>query len=231
MKLYSGPLSLFSAKARIALAEKGLAHELVQVGWNRRTAYEPHHPDVVALNPKAQVPILVDGDVVVYDSTLIFEYLEERHPEPRLYPTGVAERARCRQQEAAADEIWFPHLWKILETRIYRTGSEEAAGAARRALEDFYRGFDVALEGHDYYCGAFSVADIGTFIFVTTAATLGAPLAPGLERMNAWLGRVAARPAVRSVMDDVNAAAVRLLAPVAQETRSAAPGSASVVPS
>ena len=220
MKLYSGPLSLFSAKARIALAEKGLAHELVQVGWNRRTAYEPHHPDVVALNPKAQVPILVDGDVVVYDSTLIFEYLEERHPEPRLYPTDAAERARCRQQEAAADEIWFPHLWKILETRIYGIGSEEAVRTALRALE-----------GHDYYCEAFSVADIGTFIFVTTAATLGAPLAPGLERMNAWLGRVAARPAVRSVMDDVNAAAVRLLAPVAQETRSAAPGSASVVPS
>jgi glutathione S-transferase len=231
MKLYSGPLSLFSAKARIALAEKGLAHELVQVGWNRRTAYEPHHPDVVALNPKAQVPILVDGDVVVYDSTLIFEYLEERHPEPRLYPTGVAERARCRQQEAAADEIWFPHLWKILETRIYGIGTEEAVGTALRALEDLYRGFDDALAGRDYSCGVFSVADIGTFIFVSTGVALGAPLPPGLERMHAWLGRVAARPAVRSVMDDVNAAAARLLAPEASGARSVAPGSASVSPS
>ena len=114
MKLYSGPLSLFSAKARIALGEKGLAHELVQVGWSRAAAYEPHHPDVIALNPKRQVPILVDGDVVVYDSTLIAEYLEDRYPEPRLFPTSPAERARCRQQEAAADEIWFPHLWTLI---------------------------------------------------------------------------------------------------------------------
>jgi glutathione S-transferase len=44
MKLYSGPLSLFSAKARIALAEKRLEYELVQVGWSRTAAYEPHHP-------------------------------------------------------------------------------------------------------------------------------------------------------------------------------------------
>ena len=230
MKLYSGPLSLFSTKARIALAEKGLAHELVQVGWNRRTAYAPHHPDVVALNPKAQVPVLVDGDVVVYDSTLIFEYLEDRHPEPRLYPTDVAERARCRQQEAAADEIWFPHLWKILETRIYGVGSEEAVRTALRELEALYRGFDEALAGRDHYCGRFSVADIGTFIFVTTAATLGAPLPPGFERMQAWLARVAARPAVRSVLDDLNAAAARLLAPETQGTRPAAPGAAPLPP-
>lgn len=230
MKLYSGPLSLFSAKARIALAEKGLPHELVQVGWSRRTAYGPHHPDVVALNPKAQVPILVDGDVVVYDSTLIFEYLEERHPEPRLYPTELAERARCRQQEAAADEIWFPHLWKILETRIYATGSDEAAGAAVRALEALYAGFDRSLEGRDHYCVTFSVADIGPFIFASTAAALGAPLPAGLARMHAWLGRVAARPAVRSVLDDLNAAAARLLAPEGTEARSA-PEAAPMIPS
>jgi glutathione S-transferase len=184
----------------------------------------------VALNPKAQVPVLVDGDVVVYDSTLIFEYLEDRHPEPRLYPEDVAERARCRQQEAAADEIWFPHLWKILETRIYGIGSEEAVLAAVRELEGLYRGFDEALAGRDHCCGAFSVADIGTFIFVSTAAALGAPLPPGLERMHAWLARVAARPAVRSVLDDLNAAAARLLAPEAQEVRTAAPGAAPLQP-
>ena len=108
MKLYSGPLDLFLAKVRIALGEKRLAHDLIQVGWSRATAYEPHHPDVVALNPKRQVPVLVDGDVVVCDSTLIFEYLEDRYPEPRLLPAGVAQRARCRQQEWAADEVGSP---------------------------------------------------------------------------------------------------------------------------
>ena len=80
MKLYSGPLSLFTAKVRIALDEKDVPYERIEVGWSLAKRYEPHHPDVVALNPKKQVPVLVDGDVVVYDSTLILEYLEERFP-------------------------------------------------------------------------------------------------------------------------------------------------------
>jgi glutathione S-transferase len=212
MKLYSGPLSLFSAKARIALAEKGLAHELVQVGWNRTTAYEPHHPDVVALNPKRQVPILVDGDLVVCDSTLIFEYLEDRYPEPRLFPTDVIERARCRQQEWAADEVWFPHLWTLIASRVYRGGSEEPVVAATAALQEHYREFDRALGARDYYCGGFSVADVGTFVFLSSAASLGVSVPEGLPRIAAWTERMAARPAVRGVLEDLTAAAAELLA-------------------
>jgi glutathione S-transferase len=212
MKLYSGPLSLFSVKARIALGEKGLAHELVQVGWNRETGYEPHHPDVVALNPKRQVPVLVDGDVVVCDSTLIFEYLEDRYPEPPLYPTDVKERARCRQQEWAADEVWFPHVWKLIESGVYRGGSEDAVVAAKGALVELFREFDPALGARDYYCGEFSAADVGTFVFVSTAASLGAPVPERLSRIAAWTQRVAARPAVAEVLRDLTSAAGRLLA-------------------
>lgn len=211
MKLYSGPLSIFSAKARIAVAEKGLAHDLVQVGWSRAKAYEPHHPDVLALNPKGQVPVLVDGEVVVYDSTLIFEYLEDRYPTPQLYPTDVADRARCRQQEAAADEIWFPQLWKLIEARVYRSGSEDAASTATRALHQLYTGFDKALDPRGHYCSSFSVADIATFVVSSTAAALGAPLPEGLPRMAAWSERVGARPAVKSVLEDMRNAAARLL--------------------
>src|SRR5262249_20677067 len=58
MKLYSGPLSLFTAKVRIALDEKALACERIEVGWSLRDRYLPHHPDVAALNPKRQVPVL-----------------------------------------------------------------------------------------------------------------------------------------------------------------------------
>ncbi len=158
MKLYSGPLSLFSIKARIALGEKGLDHELIQVGWSRTAAYEPHHRDVVALNPKRQVPILVDGDVVVCDSTLIFEYLEDRFPDPPLFPAGAAKRARCRAQEWLADEVWFPHLWTLIEARVYGSGSDDAVPGATRALHAHVRDFDRALGEREYACGAFGVA-------------------------------------------------------------------------
>jgi glutathione S-transferase len=213
MKLYSGPLSLFSAKARIALAEKGLPHELVQVGWSRAAAYEPHHPDVISLNPKRQVPILVDGDVIVYDSTLIAEYLEDRYPEPRLFPASAPERARCRQQEAAADEIWFPHLWTLIRTGIYRAEDAAASvGAAVEALTTLYRDFDRGLAGREYWCDRFSVADIGTVIFVAAASSLGAPLPDDVPHMQAWRDRVTARPAVRAVLRDMNEVAARAFA-------------------
>src|SRR5262245_20044105 len=72
MILYSGPMSLFTGKVRIALGEKGLAYELVSVPFSR-AGYEPKHPKVVELNPKRQVPVLVDGDLAIYDSTIILE--------------------------------------------------------------------------------------------------------------------------------------------------------------
>ncbi len=101
MILYSGPMSLFTGKVRIALDEKGLDYELVSVPFSR-AGYEPKHPKVLELNPKRQVPVLVDGDLAVYDSTIIFEYLEERHPTPALYPRDPARTATCRVMEAAA---------------------------------------------------------------------------------------------------------------------------------
>ena len=130
MKLYSGPLSLFTAKVRIALDEKALAYERVEVGWSLARRYEPHHPDVVALNPKRQVPVLVDGDVVVYDSTIVLEYLEDRYPEPPLYPRDAIARARCRQLEAAADELWFPPLWDLIESAFYAARRRQARRSA-----------------------------------------------------------------------------------------------------
>jgi len=96
MKLYSGPLSLFTGKVRIALDEKGLACELVSVPFDRTQGYQPKHPDVLAINPKGQVPVLVDGEVELFDSTIILEYLEDRYPDPALYPRNVGLRADQR---------------------------------------------------------------------------------------------------------------------------------------
>src|SRR5215470_982845 len=99
MKLYSGPLSLFSRKVEIALGEKGLSFDRIMVPFTQERGYQPKHPDVLAANPKGQVPVLVDGELSLFDSTLIFEYLEDAYPRPPLYPRGAAARARCRLLE------------------------------------------------------------------------------------------------------------------------------------
>ncbi|MEX0758863.1 MAG: glutathione S-transferase N-terminal domain-containing protein, partial [Tistlia sp.] len=102
MKLYSGPLSLFARKVEIALREKDLAFERVMVTFSQSEGYSPKHPDVLAANPKGQVPVLLDGDLTLFDSTVILEYLEDPYPAPPLYPAAPAEPARCRLLELAA---------------------------------------------------------------------------------------------------------------------------------
>ena len=77
VRLYSGPLSMFGAKAQIATIEKGLDVELVMVPFDMDRLYEPKHPEVVRINPKRQVPVLVLGDLELFDSTQIFEFLED----------------------------------------------------------------------------------------------------------------------------------------------------------
>src|SRR5260370_22269497 len=95
MKLYYSPLSVYSAKPRIAMFEKAIAHETKLVNWTPATGWiKPE--ELPRLNPKAQIPVLVDGDTVVPDSTIILEYLHDRVAKAPLFPAGVAERARCR---------------------------------------------------------------------------------------------------------------------------------------
>src|SRR5919108_1443061 len=109
LRLYSGPLSMFGAKAQIAALEKGLDVELIMVPFEMQRLYEPKHPEVVRINPKRQVPVLIHGDLEIFDSTQIFEYLEDLRPAPALWPAGTIARAQARLLEHKSDEVFFPH--------------------------------------------------------------------------------------------------------------------------
>jgi len=89
VKLYDAPRCPFCARVRIALAEKGLSYETIEVDLNDRPAW------VYDLNATGRVPVLDDG-FPLPESVVIMEYLEERHPEPPLLPDGPVERARAR---------------------------------------------------------------------------------------------------------------------------------------
>jgi len=210
MKLYSGPLSLFTAKVRIALREKGLEAEIVDVPFGRQ-GYHPKHPEVVRLNPKAQVPVLVDGDLALYDSTVILEYLEDRHPEPALHPRDPAGRARCRQLELFADEVLFASVWPLIEEVFYKpdgAGRDAARVTASGAqLQEHYGRLERMLGEGAYFCGDFTVADVGLFLCCMFAASLGVPVGDGTPRLQAWLARTGARPAVAKEAEAMMASA------------------------
>ena len=213
MRLYSGPLSLFTGKVRIALADKGLDYELVSVPFSR-AGYQPKHPAVVAANPKAQVPVLEDGALTLYDSTLILEYLEDRYPEPPLYPADPVGRARCRQLEAAADEILFPSVFELITEVFYQPDAArrnaERVRRATAAIAAHYDGLEPQLAERDWLCDAFSVADIGYFLTVTFATSLGAPLGAAHPRLRAWYDRTLARPSVTQEVMGLTTAMGRL---------------------
>ena len=218
MKLYSGPLSLFTAKVRIALAEKGLEVERISVGWSLADRYLPHHPEVVRLNPKAEVPVLVDGDTHVYDSTVILEYLEDRYPTPPLYPKSAAGRAEARQLEATADEIFFPSVWSLIEESFYPEPAEGRDAArladAQARLRAEYDRLESQLADRLTLCEeGFSVADIGWIVMVNAATTLGAPPGDAHPSVRAWIERMATRPAVAAELAETRAYVASLFAP------------------
>jgi glutathione S-transferase len=213
MKLYSGPLSLFTAKVRIALDEKSLEYDRVEVGWTRENRYLPHHPEVVALNPKREVPVLVDGDLVVYDSTLILEYLEDRYPEPALLPHDPAARARSRQIEAAADEILFPFVWDLIEEAFYPSDAPDGAriARARDGVAGIHEAWDKQVAGRACFGDDFGIADIGAFVMLHAAATLGAPISESRTHLRGWFERTGARPAVRREVEAMTAFVARAM--------------------
>ena len=197
LRLYSGPLSMFGAKAEIALIEKGIPFELVMVPFDMDRLYEPKHPEVARINPKQQVPVLVAGALEIFDSTQIFEYLEDLRPAPPLWPVEVAARARARLLEHLSDEVYFPPVVRLMG--LQATPDDPAAVAARNASAAFYRRIETELAGRDFLAGAYGYADIAFFMAQLFGARMGAPMTGETPALLAWRARVAARPAVRQV--------------------------------
>ena len=191
MKLYSGPLSMFGAKAEIALREKGFPFELEMVPFEMKTLYEPKHPEVVRINPKRQVPVLIDGDLELFDSTQIFEYLESLKRDPALWPSEPKARARARLLEHKSDEVYFPHIVRLM--------SDPRAPGAHDAASRFYAEMERAIGGQEWLAGAYSYADIAFYMAQLFGERMGAPFATELTHLNAWRDRMSARPAVKQV--------------------------------
>jgi glutathione S-transferase len=202
VKLYSGPLSMFGAKAEIALREKGVHFDLEMVAFSQQRGYEPRHPEVLRVNPRRQVPVLIDGPVEIYDSTQIFEYCEDRWPEPRLWPATPAARAHARQLEHASDEVLFPHVIKLMGLRATPDPVDSADWIkARDGITACYAKLDSLLGGREYLAGPFTYADIAFYMAQFFAARHTVPMAVENTHLLAWRRRMAARPAARVVID------------------------------
>jgi glutathione S-transferase len=196
MRLYWHPFSIIPRRVRIALREKGLACEEVQVdmpgGAHRQPAF-------LRLNPFGQVPVLEDGDLVVAESIAILEYLEERWPEPPLLPREPAARARCRQYMLFAGD-YVNDAWKAWMAPYFTDASPDHP-SVRDGRDRLARHLDVLaarLDGRDWLVDAYSLADVcyAPVVTVLDVAGLGR-LVTERPAVHAWIARLNARPAVR----------------------------------
>lgn len=215
--LYSGPISYFARKSEIALAEKGLAFERIMVPFTQARGYTPKHPAVLAANPKAQVPVLVDGDLTLFDSSLIFEYLRRLIPSRRCC-RGIRRTGRAAGCWSCSATILLPAVRPIMHRSVPPTSpeerrkEEEAGRRGEAVLVEHYGTLEGRLGTAGYLCGTYSIADIGVFMAITFSLRLKGPSLDGHPKLSAWYARVGARPAVARVKEDL-LAADRVLSP------------------
>jgi glutathione S-transferase len=197
MTIYSGPLSMFGAKVQIAAQEKGLDFELVMVAYDPILGYMPKHSEVLRINPKGQVPVLTHGEVEIFDSTQIFEYLEDLQPDPPLWPRDLATRARARRLEHQSDEIYFPHIIRLMN--LHEHLEDPAAVASIESATAYYREMEKTLRTDAWLAKDFSFADIAFYMAALFGERRGAPLTAATPRLLEWRERMSQRPAVRAV--------------------------------
>lgn len=203
---------MYGAKNEIAALEKGLPVDVVMVPFTAEHRYEPRHPEVLRINPKRQVPVLVHGTVEIFDSTQIFEYFEEIEPAPPLWPATPAARARARLRELWSDEVFFPPVIRLMSLQGRLT--EPAAVEAIAEVERRYLELEALLEHAPFLAGEYSYADIAFLMAQLFAARMSAPMTASTPRLLAWRETVGARPAVSAILRRFDATLRQLGLPI-----------------
>jgi glutathione S-transferase len=201
LRLYRIPFSTNVERVTLALAHKRLAYESEWIEPGDRSA-------VRAISGQDLVPVLVDGDAVIADSTRILEHLEDRFPEPPLYPRDPARRA-----EVTLFVDWFNRVWKVAPNALadlLDAGAPDPAAVAPHAaaLRAALDHFEALLAGRDHLLGEFGAADCAAWPFLRYAAAIDPEdtetfhrvlhehqrLDGRYPRLAAWIERIGRRP-------------------------------------
>jgi glutathione S-transferase len=201
MELYDNPFSPYAFKVRAALYEKGVAHE------KREIRTRADRELLLRVNPRGEVPALIDDGAVLCDSKVICAYLEERHPEPALYPRDLALRARCRYLELFSDNdvdacVFVLGIIQLTRPELAAQVSD-ALARCEELLERHYVRLERELAGREWFLGEFSLVDIALTPHLRSAAFMGHPPGEKHPALGAWLARGASRPSLKRAMREL----------------------------
>jgi len=198
-------LSPYAQKVKIALREKGVDFDCATtVG-----AGAAPDPVFLAANRRAEVPVLIDGETAIFDSTIILEYIEDRWPTPALLPAVAADRARVRMIEEVMDTHFEAINWGLGELNWFRRATGELAASlkanAARQTQGFFAWLERELGQRAWFNGeAFGWGDLSVAPYVAGSISVGNPPAPE-SALAAWAGRAFARPSVAKTLEEARA--------------------------
>ncbi len=203
-RLYHYPLSPFSRKVRLSLAEKRIEVELIEV------RYWEKEPDFLRRNPAGKVPVLKMGNRTMADSTAICEYLEETYPTPQLLPNGAESRYEVRRLVAWFDDKFNEEVTdKLMGERVFRkvkgTGYPDSANvkAGSKAIKYHLDYMHWLLDQRRWLAGnELSLADFAAAAHLSCLDYVSDVDWNRSEIVKDWYAKIKSRPAFRSILAD-----------------------------
>jgi glutathione S-transferase len=178
--LYDADRCPYCARVRIVLAEKGLEYEVVAIDLDDRPAW------IYEKNPLGRVPVLEEGDFLLPESAVINEYVEERWPEPALWPADPRERAQGRLLVHRFDELSRPYY-------ALRRGEE----GARERLDQQVARLAALLEQQPFLSGReFGLADVAYVPWILRARERMDVSLEAFPAVADWVERLGERPSI-----------------------------------
>ncbi|MCS6945490.1 MAG: glutathione S-transferase N-terminal domain-containing protein [Sutterellaceae bacterium] len=185
MVLYSGTTCPFSQRCRFVLFEKGMDFEIKDVDLFNKPE------DINVMNPYGQVPILVERDLILYESNIINEYIDERFPHPQLMPADPIMRARARLFLFNFERELFVHVQTIENSK-----KQPAIEKAKAMIRDRLTQLAPILQKNKYMLGDdFSMLDVAIAPLLWRLDHYGIDLPKSAAPLMKYAERIFSRPA------------------------------------
>ena len=193
MTLFSSPTCFYSHRARLVMAEKNINVDIVNVEG-------PEMPeDLIDLNPYHSVPTLVDRDLVLYDSRVISEYLDERFPHPPLMPVDPVTRAQFRLALFRIEKDWFS-MAEAIENSIEK---RQATRAKKVLTESIIASVDVFEIKPYFLSDDFSLVDCSIAPILWRLRSYGIDLSVDAKPIQQYMNRVFSRPSFQESLTEL----------------------------
>jgi glutathione S-transferase len=206
IRLYDSQTSPNCHRVKIVLEEKQLPCELMALDLK---AGEQKKPDFLRLNPYGKVPVIIDGDTVLYESCIINEYLEERYPDTPLMPQNYAERARIRILIDYGLNHFAPPYQKLREELRWKAEKERDPQIIENAvsqLVNLFQRLEREIGDKPYLAGELSLLDAALIPRFLRMEKWAVGILPNssIPRMGTWLHRMKERPSVQTFLGSIS---------------------------